>query len=252
MIVAIGSLVTIFNSFTNYNNQVNQASNSNLQAADTELSVTSGQFGAFPPSTTSNYNVATACSTTSTAPTNREKVFYAANMWWDFYTCNSAYQYSTSYDGVTWSGETSVPSVITTGYTVGADFDVEVVGTTLYLAISRVGAADFQLGIGTLNSGGINSGPAGTISWTDAPASVVTTANAFGPINMAVDGAGNQWVAVVQGTCTTTVNCAIAFYEHQACATTSTTGWEAPAATCTTATNPTNYAPTVTPNLGTL
>ncbi len=58
MIVSIASLVTIFNSFTAYNQQVTKASNSNLQVADTQLSVTGGQFGAFPPSTTSNYNVA--------------------------------------------------------------------------------------------------------------------------------------------------------------------------------------------------
>ena len=247
MIVAIGSLVTIFNSFSTYNSQVNQASDSNLQAADTQLSVTSGEFGAFPPSTTSNFNVATACSTTSTSPTNREKVFYAATMWWDFYTCNGAYQYSTSFDGVTWSPETSIPSVITTGYTVGPDFDVEVVGTTLYLGIAKVGAANFQLGIGTLVEGGTNSAPDGTITWTSAPTNVATTANAFGPINMAVDSAGNQFVAVVQGTCTTTTNCAIAIYEHQACATVANQGWEPNA--CTSATNPTNYAPTA---LGTL
>lgn len=251
MIVAIGSLVTIFNSFTNYNSQVNKASNSNLQAADTQLLVTSGQFGAFPPSSPSSPSVATGCSTTSTFPTNRAKVFFTANMWWDFFTCNSAYQYSTSFDGVTWMSPRSIPSVITTGYTpVGPYFDVEVVGTSIYLAIAEKGAAGFQLGIGTLAYGGSNSAPAGTISWTDAPATVVAGAtNAFGPINMAVDGAGNQWVAVVQGTCTTTINCAIALYEHQACATTSTTGWEAPAATCTTATAPTNYAPAA---LGTL
>ena len=170
MVVAIASLVTIFNSFTAYNKQVTKASNANAQAASTELSVTSGQFGAFPPSTTSNFNVGTGCTATSTSPTNREKVFYAANTWWDFFTCNSAFQYSTSFDGVTWQAETSIPAVITIGYAIGPYFDVEVVGTTIYLAIARQGAANFQLGIGTLNSGGTNSAPAGTISWTDAPA----------------------------------------------------------------------------------
>ncbi|MDA4115539.1 MAG: hypothetical protein OK442_03155 [Thaumarchaeota archaeon] len=248
MIVAIGSLVTIFNSFTNYNSQVNQASNSNLQAENTELSVTSGQFGAFPPSSPSNFNVATACTATSTSPTNREKTFYTANMWWDFYVCNSAFQYSSSYDGVTWSAETSIPYVITSGYTVGPYFDVEVVGTTLYLAIAKVGAPDFQLGIGTLGSGGTDSAPAGTITWTEAPSTIVAGAtNALGPINMAVDSAGNQWIALVQGTCTTTNNCAIGIYEHEACATASSAGWEPN--TCTSTTSPTNYAPAA---LGTL
>src|SRR5208282_3123436 len=78
--------------------------------------------------------------------------------------------------------------------------------------------------------------------WTYAPTNVVTTANAFGPINMAVDSSGNQFVAVVLGTCTTTTNCAIAVYEHEACATAANQGWEPNA--CTSATNPTNYAPT--------
>jgi hypothetical protein len=242
MIVAIASLVTIFNSFTSYNSQVNKASNSNLQAGDTDLAVTGGQFGAIPPSSPSNFNVATACTATSTSPTNREKVFYAASMWWDFYTCNSAYQYSTSYDGVTWSAATSIPYVITSGYTVGPYFDVEVVGTAFYLAIAKVGSPDFQLGIGTLASGGTDSAPAGTITWTEAPATVVAGAtNALGPINMAVDGAGNQWIALVQGTCTTAVNCNIGIYEHQTCATASTAGWEPNS--CTSTTSPTNYAP---------
>ena len=174
MIVAIGSLVTIFNSFTAYNQQVNKASNSNAQAADTQLSVTSGQFGAYPPSTTSNFNVATGCSTTSSSPTNREKVFYTANMWWYFFTCNGAFQYSSSFDGVTWQAATSVPALITAGYTVGPYFDIEVVGTSIYMAIGKAGAADFQLGIGKLGQGGTDSAPTGTVFWTDAPANVVT------------------------------------------------------------------------------
>jgi len=240
MIVAIGSLVTIFNSFTNYNSQVNQVSGSNLQAADTQLSVTSGQFGAFP-SAASNFNVATACQTTSTSPTDRVDIFYAADMWWDFYTCNGAFQYSTSFDGVTWQAETSIPSVITAGYTVGPYFDVEVVGTAIYLAIAEKGADAFQFGVGTLLEGGTDAAPDGTISWTYAPANVVTTAAAFGPIDVAVDGAGNQWVAVIQGTCTA-ANCGVGVYEHEACASASNQGWEPNA--CTSAANPTNYSPT--------
>ncbi len=248
MIVAIGSLVTIFNSFTSYNTQVSQAGSAQVAAQDTQLSVSNGQFGAFPPSSTSSFNVATACLSTSTSPTNREKTFYAADMWWDFYTCNGAFQYSTSYDGVTWSAETSIPNLITSGYTVGPYFDVEVVGTAFYLAIAKVGSPDFQLGAGTLAAGGTDSSPAGTITWTDAPATVVAgTTNALGPINMAIDDAGDQWIALVQGTCTTTTNCAIGIYEHQACATSSTSGWEPN--TCTSTTGPTNYAPTA---LGTL
>ena len=89
MIVAIGSLVTMFNSFTAYNSQVSKAGNSESQQQDTELSVSSSSFGSFPPSTTSNYNVATGCTaTTSTSPTNQGHLFYAAGMWWDFFTCN--------------------------------------------------------------------------------------------------------------------------------------------------------------------
>ena len=236
MIVAIASLVTIFNSFTAYNQQVTKASDSNLQAANTQLSVTGGQFGAFPPSSPSNSDVASGCSTTSTFPTNRAKLYSTANMWWEFFTCNGAYQYSTSFDGVTWQTPRSIPSVITAGYTVGPDFDVEVIGTTIYLAIAKVGAADFQIGVGTLAFGGTNSAPAGTISWTYAPAQVATTANAIGPIQMAIDGAGNIWVEVHQGAT------AIAVYEREACATTgSNYGWEPNA--CGSNTAPTNYAP---------
>jgi uncharacterized membrane protein len=39
MIIAIASLVTIFNSFTSYNGQVTKAGNSQLAAVDTLLSV---------------------------------------------------------------------------------------------------------------------------------------------------------------------------------------------------------------------
>ena len=240
MIVAIASLVTIFNSFTAYNQQVNKVSNSNLQAADTQLSVTSGQFGAFPPSTTSNFNVATTCATTSTQTANTGHLFYAANMWWDFYTCNGAFQYSTSFDGVTWQAETSMPGVITAGYTAGPYWNIDVVGTTIYLAIARVGAANFQLGIGTLSPGGTDSAPTGTISWASAPAQVATTANVVtvaGPIQMEVDSSGNIWVATVQGAT------AIGVYERQACSsgTSAANGWEPNA--CSSAAAPTNYAP---------
>ncbi len=240
MIVAIASLVTIFNSFTAYNTQVNKASNSNLQAADTELSVTSGQFGAFPPSTTSNFNAATACATTSTQTTNTGHLFYAANMWWDFYTCNGFYQYSTSFDGVTWQAETTVPGVITTGYTVGPYWNIDVVGTTIYLAVAGVGHAYFQLGIGTLSQGGTDSAPAGTISWASAPATVATSAavvTVAGPIQLEADSSGNVWVATVQGAT------AIGVYERQACASgvSAADGWEPNA--CSSATAPTNYAP---------
>lgn len=249
MVVAIASLVTIFNSFTSYNQQVNSAASSAAQVADTQLSVTGEQFGPFPPSTTSSYNVATtSCSGTandySTFPTNREKTFYTANMWWTFFFCNGAFQYSTSFDGVHWETQTSIPSVITSGYTVGPYFDVEVSGTTIYLAIAEKGADDFQLGIGTLAEGGSSLSPAGTITWTYSPANVVTTAAAFGPINMAIDGSGNQWVGVVQGTCSSTTNCNIAMYEHEACATGAAVGWEnTVSATCSNANAPGNYAP---------
>ena len=111
---------------------------------------------------------ATACSTTSTFPTNRAKVFYAADMWWDFFTCNGAFQYSTSFDGVTWAGETSIPALLTAGYTAGPYFDVEIQNRRLLrgrqVRRRRLPARDRDLA-----PGGTNSAPAGTISWTDAP-----------------------------------------------------------------------------------
>lgn len=243
MIVSMGALASIFNSFTAYNNTVNKVGNSQVQADNTLLSVSGSSFGAFPPSTTSNFNVATACSTTSTSPTNQNKLFFAAGMWWDFFTCNANFQYSTSFDGVTWEAETTIPSLVA-GYTVGPYFDIQVVDSTIYLVIAKLSNARFQLGIGTLASGGTMSAPAGTITWTSAPAEVTTTANALGPIQIEADGAGNRWVAVVQGAT------AIAIYEHQTCATASNTGWEPNA--CDSATAPTNYAPTASPNLGAL
>jgi len=252
MIVAIASLVSIFNSFTGYNQQVNKASGSSTQAKQTSISITSSQFGAFPPSSPSTFsgNVATtSCATTSTSYTNQGKLFYAAGMWWEFFACNSNFRYSTSFDGVTWQAATVIPNIIS-GYTIlGPYLDVQVVGSTIYLVISSHTTLRFQLGIGTLASGGTYSNPAGTITWTSPPAEVTTGAQPTGPIEIAADTAGNEWVAVVQGTCTTAVNCAIAIYEHEACATASNTGWEPNA--CGSATAPTNYAPT-TPNLGTL
>ena len=241
MVVAIASLVTIFNSFSAYNKQVNSASNSNAQVAATSLSVTGGQFGAYPPVSPSNPDVATGCPASSTSPTSQPKVFYASNMWWDFFTCSGAFQYSTSFDGATWQGPTTIPAVITAGFTVGPYFDVVVAGSTLYLAIAEVGSPAFQLGVGTLMQGGSYSAPAGTIGWSSAPALVATTASAAGPIETVVDGSGNQWVAVVQGTCTTATNCAIGVYEHEACAAASSAGWEPNP--CASAANPTNYAP---------
>ncbi len=245
MIVATTSLVSIFNSFTAYNNTVNEVSSSQVQALNSALSVSGSSFGAFPPSTTSNFNVATACLSTSTSPTNQNKLFFAASMWWDFFICNSNFQYSTSFDGVTWEAATNIPGLVA-GYTVGPYFEVQVVGSTIYLVISSHSTLRFQLGIGTLASGGTGTSPAGTITWTSTPAEVVTGAQPKGPIQIEVDGAGNQWVAVVQGAT------AIAIYERQACAsgTASNNGWEPNA--CGSSANPTNYAPTASPNLGAL
>jgi len=179
MVVAIASLVTIFNSFTGYNQQVNKASGSSTQAKQTSISITSSQFGAFPPSTTSNFNVATAsCVSTSTSYTNQGKLFYAAGMWWDFFACNSNFRYSTSFDGVTWQAATVIPNIIS-GYTIlGPYLAVQVVGSTIYLVISSHTTLRFQLGIGTLASGGTYTNPAGTIAWTNAPAEVTTSATA--------------------------------------------------------------------------
>jgi len=253
MIVAIGSLVTMFSSFTAYNGQVTKASNSNLQLQDTQLSVTSSQFGAFPPSPTSNINVATGCTAaTATSPTQQTHLLYAAGMWWDFFTCNGNFQYSTSFYGVVWEAATTIPNLVS-GYTTGPDYDVEVVGSTLYLVIADTAAANllFQLGIGTLASGGTVASPAGTITWTSLPASVATSAQPTGPIQISADNAGNVWVAVVQGTCSTNVNCAIGIYERQACASgvPANQGWENASPSCGSTAAPLNYAPT-TPNLG--
>src|SRR5437588_10131139 len=121
MIVAIASLVSIFNSFTSYNGQVTKAGNSQAAAAETQLSISGSSFGAFPPSTTSNFNVASnsnTCNNQATYPTNRPHLELAAGMWWDFFTCNGAYQYSTSFDGVTWEVPLTIPSLVT-GYSVG-------------------------------------------------------------------------------------------------------------------------------------
>src|SRR2546425_1675073 len=138
MIVGITSLVSIFNSFTAYNTQVNKAGNAQVQAQGTSLSISSSSFGAFPPSTTSNFNVATTgCTTTSTSTTNQQKLFNASGMRWDFFTCNSNFQYSASFDGVTWEAATVIPNIVS-GYTVGPYFDIQVVGSTIYLAVAKV------------------------------------------------------------------------------------------------------------------
>ncbi len=247
MVVAIGSLVTIFNSFTNYNSAVNKASNAQNQIATTKLSITGETFGAYPPSTTSNYNVVSSpntCNSQATYPSNRQKLFYVSGMWWEFFTCNSNYQYSSSFDGVTWNPPITIPSLVA-GYTVGPYFDVEVSGTTLYLAIAKVGSSDFQFGVGTLTAGGTNSAPGGILSWTSLPAQVATIAAsgvAFGPINMAVDAAGNQWVAIVVGASPY----AIGVYERLPCSsgTSAANGWEPNA--CSSSGAPSNYAGTFT------
>src|SRR2546425_2192710 len=251
MIVGITSLVSIFNSFTAYNTQVNKAGNAQVQAQGTSLSISSSSFGAFPPSTTYNFNVATTgCTTTSTLPTNQEGLFYAAGMWWNFFTCNSSYLYSTSFDGVTWEPATAIPNLIS--YTVGPYFTIDVEGSTIYLVIASKSTLRCQLGIGTLASGGTASAPSGTITWTSQPAEVVTGAQPTGPIQIVVDDAGNEWVAVVQGTCTTATNCQIQIYERQGSCSSGTPanfGWEPNS--CSSATAPTNYAPT-TPALNAL
>src|SRR5712691_367778 len=248
MIVGITSLVSIFNSFTAYNTQVNKGG----KAQGTSLSISSSSFGAFPPSTTSNFNVATTgCTTTSTLPTNQEGLFYATGMWWDFFTCNSSFLYSTSFDGVTWEPATVIPNLIS-GYTVGPYFTIDVEGSTIYLVIASKSTLRFQLGIGTLASGGTGSAPSGTITWTSQPAEVVTGAQPTGPIQISVDVAGNEWVAVVQGTCSTATNCQIQIYERQGSCSSGTPanyGWEPNS--CSNATAPTNYAPT-TPALNAL
>ena len=152
MIVSIASLVTIFNSFSAYSSTVNKAGNAQVQASKMQLSISAASFGSFPPSTTSNFNAATACSATATATTNQQKLFFAVGMWWDFFTCNSNFQYSTSFDGVTWEAETTIPSLVS-GYTAGAYFDMMLVGSsTIHIVIAKVGSARFQLASGTLAS----------------------------------------------------------------------------------------------------
>ena len=80
---------------------------------------------------------------------------------------------------------------------------------------------------------------------------MTTTAQPKGPIQISVDNAGNVWVATVQGTCTTAINCGIGIYERLPCASgvPANQGWEPNS--CSGAAAPTNYAPT-TPNLGAL
>ena len=113
MVVAIASLVTIFNSFSSYNNAVNKADNANVQASDTELSITGSTLRVVPSlrdlelqrrrhSVRGHGHGDNQPKTSSSSPRACGGTFAPAI---------PAFQYSTSFDGVTWEsvGERSQP-----------------------------------------------------------------------------------------------------------------------------------------------
>jgi hypothetical protein len=235
MLVAIGTLVTLFRSFTAYQQGVRSADEEQLLRQETQLSLSGLQFGAAPPSTPTNFDVAAsaACGrpgipTTATGDTDQGKLFYAAGYWWDFFICNNAFSYSSSPDGFTWSAPAPVAGSPGPAGVSGTGFAAAVQGSTVFVAMSNLNKKNYVFNTGTLG--------AGTIAWA-AAYNAPTAAAVDGPISIEADGAGNAWVAAVEGAYS------IAVYEHLAgCA--PNQGWE-PSTTCVPVppSGPGNFAP---------
>ena len=233
VIVAFSVFTLMFNSFYSFVGTEHTVDHQTLQREETSLSFPSFQFG----SQSAAVSVDASCGSATVTPTlntNGNKLVFAAGMWWSFFICSTNnFGFSTSFDGLTWEAvQTPGGALSTLG--VGSTFSLYLIGTTIYIAISNVGAKHFVYATATLVSGGTVSAPAGTFTQaTGSPYSATTTNNALGPISIEVDASGNTWVALTTGATD------IEIYEHPA-GSAANAGWTA------------NIAPTSTPNLGSL
>ncbi len=181
--------------------------------------VTGAIVAAFPPPSAH----ATSPGTVATTSTNRGIGFgyqqYACGangLYWVFYDDGSAWGYRTSPDGASWSSETTLTGM--TGVATGDSSDMAFYcsGTTIYYAgTDESGDGKFFYRSGTLES-------SGQISWSAAEAAVPTSNPTDTFTSVAVDSAGNVWVAVT--TTSTEPGSQVEVYENPA-GTTTWTGY---------------------------
>ena len=134
--------------------------------------------------------IGTSSEGSATNSSSERKILIAAGLIWVFYTdgCNVVYQTSPD-GGINWS---SPPRVAREGIARGWFFTVAQNGTTVYLVVS---ASDGSTGGKiTLRDGTMNSD--GTITWATAEQDLPYNGNVATVPTVAVDTAGNVWIAI--------------------------------------------------------
>jgi hypothetical protein len=121
----------------------------------------------------------------------QRKTFYAAGLFWVFYSDNSNLNYSTSSDGSTWSTQTRIRQCVGDG----TSFSIWYNGTYMWYAYSPNGGK-LYVRMGTPNSNG-------TITWAQAEQTISTTYNDTNFPMMTVDSNGYVWIAYQDSNYTT-------------------------------------------------
>jgi hypothetical protein len=194
--VVFSVMILIFDSYYSFTNAQTSIAQKNAMRQQTSVSP-SFQFGSEPtPSGSSNppayllSSMATSAAATSTDYTFERKLVYAQSLWWAFYSSGSGIVFSTSSDGETWSGPTTLTSAA--GSTVGYGFSVYLSGasTLFYVLAPYNSGTSFTVGKVTLNAAGTIT-PVTTLGVTDSSRYPVDAYN-----SITSDSSGNVWISV--------------------------------------------------------
>lgn len=196
LIIALTMFTTIFNSFSAYQNAVNQKEQAEIQNGQTQLTAAM-QFGSpIVPSGSSNppaFNVnSIGSSTVQTDYPFERKIVYSQGLWWAFYSSGTAIVYQTSSDGITWSATQTLSTAA--GDTASYDLSVWLgSNNVLYFVLAEYGTAtSFTVESVPLQSSG-TVGTATTVTQNLPSTSTYTTE---GYDSITNDTSGNIWVAV--------------------------------------------------------
>jgi hypothetical protein len=196
LIVAFAMFITVFNSFSTYQNAVVQKDQAEIQNQQTQLTSAVQLGSPTVPSGTSNppvFNLnSIGSSTVQTHYPFERKLVYSQGLWWAFYSSGSAIVYQTSSDGITWSGTSTLTSA--TGSTVSYGFSVWMgPAGKLYYVLAPYDTSfstTVTVGLATLSSSGV----ATSTATTNPPIASGYYAAAYDTITN--DTSGNIWVAL--------------------------------------------------------
>ncbi len=196
LIIAFAMFITVFSSFSTYQNAVVQRDQTEIQNQQTQLS-SAMQFGspvvASGSSNPPTFNVnSIGSATVQTHYPFERKLVYSQGLWWAFYSSGTAIVYQTSSDGITWSATQTLSTAA--GDTASYDLSVWLgSGSVLYFVLAEYGTAtSFTVESVPLQSGG-TIGTATTLSENLPSTSTYTTE---GYVSITNDTSGNIWVAV--------------------------------------------------------